>query len=142
MPEAVAIKVKKFLTKDEIQEHLENVEYIMLAGPSANTDTKNPIHFTIFLNTQDALPEDISAAVLEKFCHQYRITHTFDMLYGIEPVAFAQTDESTLMPMHLFKEEDIKAIEHGFMYIYDFEGNSPDFKEPKEGLTGWTYSYN
>ena len=46
------------------------------------------------------------------------------------------------MPMLLVKPEDQKVLPHTAMFVMDFLGDSPDFKEPKEGLTGWSYSYN
>jgi len=137
-----AIKVQKFLSSEEVTTHLEGVEYIILAKPSTRENPKHPIHFTIFLNTQDDLPNEVSDAVFEKFAQQYKISAVIDMLRGLEPVAFAKTNEDALMPMHLYQEEDAKNIGHGTMYIYDFEANAQDFKEPKDGLTGWTYSYN
>jgi len=137
-----ALKTQRYLNKAEIAAHLNGVEYIIMAAPSTRQDAKAPIHFTIFLNTTDILPQEVQQAILEKFAAQYKLFNISDVFSQIDAVAFAITNQETPMPMHLFKADDKKALEHGFMHILDFEADSNDFKEAKSGSTGWSYSYN
>jgi len=137
-----ALKTQRYLNKAEIEAHLNGVEYIIMAAPSTRQDAKAPIHFTIFLNTTDILPQEVQQAILEKFAAQYKLFNISDIFSQIDAVAFAITNQETPMPMHLFKDDDKKSLEHGFMHILDFEADSNDFKEAKSGSTGWSYSYN
>ena len=142
MQEHPAIKAQRYFEPFEIDAHLFGVEYIIMAAPSPEEFKEAPIHFTIFLNTKEPLPESIEQAVFEKFCREYRIKKTAEYFGGVSAVAFAQTQQDTPMPMLLVKPEDQKVLPHTAMFVMDFLGDSPDFKEPKEGLTGWSYSYN
>ena len=135
------IKTNRYFDPSEIDAHLFGVEYIMMAAPSPDQFKDSPIHFTIFLNTKEALPAEAEKAVFEKFCEQYNITATAEYFGGVAAVGFAQTQQETPMPMFLVKEEDRRSIPHTAMFVMDFLGDSTDFKEPKEGLTGWSYSY-
>ena len=137
------IKAHNYLKKDEITEHLQNVEYIILAQQNPDASSKFPIHFTIFLNTPDELPYEVKDAVLDAFCEQYKIDSTDSVLNELAKVGFAKTDEDTLMPMHLFKEKDQKDIEYIELHVIDFLGTSKEFAEVQEdGHTGWSYSYS
>ena len=137
------LNTKRHLSPSEIHAHLKGIEYIIMAAPATRNERKAPIHFTIFLNTNDRLPEEIQSAVLEKFAKQYKITEIHDLFSQLDAVAFSLTGQETPMPLHLFKQEDKKALPHGIMYIMDFEGDSTEFTEAKEkDLTGWSYSYN
>jgi hypothetical protein len=139
----ISLDVHKHLNNSEIIEHLKDVEYIIMAAPNPAEHSKFPIHFTIFLNTSDTLPQDIQAAVLDKFCDQYSITKVDQLLSELAQVGFAKTSEETLMPMHLFKPEDQKKIPGVTMHVMDFLGDSTGFNEvKKEDQTGWSYSYN
>jgi hypothetical protein len=143
MANKISLDAHKHLQESEIISHLKNVEYIIMAAPNPDERSKSPIHFTIFLNTSDALPQDIQAAVLDKFCHQYHITKVDHLLSELAKVGFAETREETLMPMHLFKPEDQQNIPGVIMHIMDFLGDSTGFDEvKKEDQTGWSYSYN
>ena len=137
-----AIRTEHYLTPAEIEAHLDGVEYIIMAAPTTRDNPRTPIHFTIFLNTTDVLPHEIQEAILGKFAEQYKITNIQDVFSQIDAVAFAVTNQDTNMPMHLFKDDDKKNLEHGFMHIIDFEADSVDFGEAKAGSTGWSYSYN
>ncbi|MBN2895735.1 MAG: hypothetical protein JXK05_07585 [Campylobacterales bacterium] len=138
-----AIKTHHHLSVADIVAHLHGVEYIILAQPAPKTRYELPIHFTIFLNTHTPLPSGVKEAVFEKFCDQYEITKTADIMSEIAPVAFAQTDKATLMPMHLFKTEDQQSIPNVPLYVIDFLGDAKGFHEVKvEGQTGWSYSYS
>ena len=66
MPVAQSIATEKYLDIIEIQAHLKNVEYIIMAAPSPEKFLKNPIHFTIFLNTSDDIPRDIQEQIFNK----------------------------------------------------------------------------
>ena len=136
------IQAKQYLEPQEIQEHLDNVEYIIMAQPSVRDSSPAPIHFTIFLNTQEPLPEGVKEAVFDKFCEQYEIFDVIDLLQGLDNIAFSLTQQETPMPMHLFKAQDKMSIPNTLMYIFDFEANAKGFEETKKGLTGWSYSYN
>ncbi|MEA2110501.1 MAG: hypothetical protein U9P71_00480 [Campylobacterota bacterium] len=142
MKEIEALQATRYLEKDELQSHLEGVEYIMMAQPSLRDDSPAPVHFTIFLNTQEALPNEVITPVFEKFCKQYNIFDVIDLISGIGVVAFSVTQQKTPMPMHLFKQEEMKEMPNTKMYIFDFEADATEFKEAKDGLTGWTYSYS
>lgn len=143
MQNAEALKTQRYLNTDEIKAHLEGVEYIVMAAPSAHTDAKAPIHFTFFLNTSDAIPEAIQEQIFAKFCEQFKIHKTFNAMSALQKVGFAVTSQETPMPMHLFKEEDQKNIPHTTMHIIDFEGDSAEFEQvTTHSQTGWTYAYN
>lgn len=137
-----AIKTTRYFEPSEIDAHLFGVEYIIMAAPSPEGFGASPIHFTLFLNTRDPLPESVQKPVLEKFCRQYGITGTAEFFGGIGAVAFAETQQETPMPMWLVREEDRRALPHTLMYIMDFLGDSDTFVEVKrDGLTGWSYSH-
>lgn len=144
MTEKDILKVQKWLSVEEIEKNLKGVEYIVMAAPTMRNDASTPIHFTIYLNTQEPLPSDIVAAVFDKFCDEYKITKVADMLNGLYQVAFSLNDRDTAMPMLLMEEHEIKSeLEHIPMYVFDFECNAEGFKECKtESKTGWTYSYS
>ncbi|RUM66926.1 MAG: hypothetical protein DSZ03_00430 [Sulfurimonas sp.] len=136
-----AIQVEQHLDLNEIEHHLKGVEYSILAQPSVRDDSPASIHFTIFLNTQEPLPDEVKDAVFEKFCSQYGIRNVIDLIAGIDTVAFAKTGHDTPMPMHLYKKEHQK-IANIPMYIFDFEADADQFNEVRnKGLTGWSYSY-
>lgn len=141
--EAQPIKAKHYLTKQEIQQHLKNVQYIVMATPAPDFFEDTPIHFTIFLNTDENLPKDIQEAILNKFLDENKISKTpKELMAQIMPVGFAVSKQDTPMPMLLVKPEDQKTIPYGVMFVYDFLADSDDFKEVKEkNLTGWSYTY-
>ena len=137
-----AIKTTRYLTPEEIERLLQNVEYIMMAAPSPDHFQETPIHFTIFLNTHEELPEHIKEAVLEKFLSENNISQAQHVMSRLAPVGFATTEHETPMPMLLIKPQDIHSIPHTFLHVIDFLAKSDDFAEvTKEGLTGWSYAY-
>jgi len=137
-----ALQAENYLSATEIENHLDGVEYIMMAAPTTRDNPNTPIHFTIFLNTTDVLPTDVQHAILDKFAMQYKISNIYDVFSQIDAVAFAETNLDSVMPMHLFKDDDKKELEHTMMHIIDFEANAEEFGEVKAGSTGWSYSYN
>lgn len=138
-----ALKTNSYLETNEIQEHLKNVEYIIMAAPAPEHFQDTPIHFTIFLNTADRLPQDIQEAVLNKFLQENGIGEPKELMSQIMAVGFAQTVQETPMPMLLIKPQDINSIPHVAMFVMDFLADSDNFSEAKnKSLTGWTYSYN
>jgi len=137
-----ALQAENYLTKPEIQAHLDGVEYIIMAAPTTRDNPRTPIHFTIFLNTTDDLPHEIQEAIIGKFSQQYKITNIVDIFSKLDAVAFAETNLDSVMPMHLFKEESKKELEHTTMHIIDFEADAEGFGEVKAGSTGWSYSYD
>lgn len=138
-----ALKTNKYLETDEIKEHLNNVEYIIMAAPAPEHFKDTPIHFTIFLNTSDNLPQDIQEAVLNKFLDENGIGKPQELMSQIMAVGFAQSTQETPMPMLLVKPQDINSIPHVPMFVMDFLADSDNFGEAKDkSLTGWSYSYN
>ena len=141
MQEMKPLKIHSYLSYNEIEKHLEGVEYIMMASPSLIPD-ELPIHFTIILNTADMIPEEVKPLILEKFCREYKITSTSHVLSNRERIAFAMTTQETPMPKHIVDDAEANSIPWTLLHIIDFLGDSTDFKEAKDGLSGWTYSYN
>jgi len=140
---AQAIKTDKYLTNEEIKKHLQNVEYIIMATPAPEHFKETPIHFSIFLNTDEQLPQDIQEAVLEKFLKENDIRKPAELLSQLMPVGFALSKaQETPMPMLLVKQEDQRSIPFAVMHVMDFLGDSDSFDEAKKRhLTGWSYSY-
>lgn len=141
MQEMKPLSVQSYLSYSEIEKLLEGVEYIMMASPSLVKDAP-PIHFTIILNTSDPIPEEIKPLILEKFCREHAITKTSHLLSNLERIAFAMTSQDTPMPRHLIDDAEARTIPWKLLHIIDFLGDSDGFKEAKDGLSGWSYSYN
>ena len=140
---ANAIVTDKYFDTLEISNHLKNVEYIIMAAPAPEQFKKTPIQFTIFLNTQDRLPQDVQEAVFGKFLEENGIKNPDKIMSQLMPVGFSMSQQDTAMPLLLVKQEDQKSIPHRLMHVYDFLADSDNFFEAKqEKLTGWTYSYN
>lgn len=142
MFEAKPLNIHTYLSKNEIEKHLENVEYIIMAAPSMMADPELPLHFSIFLNTSDSIPEEIKEQLLAKFCQEYAITKTSHVLSNLERIAFATTSQETPMPRHIIDPAEANTIPWTLLHIIDFLGESEGFKEAKDGLSGWSYSYN
>jgi hypothetical protein len=143
LPEAKAIQSLKYLDRDEIKKHLQNVEYIIMAASAPKQFPDTPIHFTIFLNTDENLPKDIQEQVLQKFLKDEGIGKPAELLSQVMPVGFSMSNQETYMPMLLVKREDMASIPHTPMFVMDFLADSENFMEAKiHALTGWTYSYN
>lgn len=141
MQEMQPLSVNSYLSAGEIRTHLENVEYIVMASPSLVAND-HPIHFTIILNTADVIPEEIKPLILEKFCRELGITATSHVLSNRERIAFALTSQETPMPKHIIDDVEANTIPWTLLHIIDFLGDSEGFKEAKDGLSGWSYSYN
>ena len=143
MPVAQAINTDTYLEIDDIPKHLENVEYIIMATPAPSHFKETPVHFTIFLNTQDEFTQDIKDAILDKFCDENFITNPSKVMSQLMPVGFGKSVQDTPMPILLVKPEDQRNIPYAVMHVIDFLGDSDKFFEAKnEGLTGWSYSYS
>jgi len=141
MQEMQALKIHSYLSHSEITKHLEGVDFIIMAGPSMMVD-EHPIHFTIILNTSDLIPEEVKPLILEKFCRELEITATSHVLSNRERIAFAMTTQDTPMPKHIVDDAEANTIPWTLLHIIDFLGDSEGFKEAKDGLSGWSYSYN
>lgn len=141
--EAKAIKTDQYLTNEEIKKHLQNVDYIIMAAPAPEHFKETPIHFTIFLNTDEKLPQKVQEAVLEKFLRENNIGKPAELMSQLMPVGFALSKaQDTPMPMLLVKQEDQRSIPFAVMHVMDFLADSDAFDEAKEkNLTGWSYSY-
>ena len=142
--EAKAIKTDTYLDPVEIQNHLKNVEYIIMAAPAPATFKETPIQFTIFLNTSDDLPAEIKDAVLKKFLDENKIGEPTKLLSQPMPVGFSLSNaQDTPMPLLLIDPQDQRSIPYKLMFVMDFLADSDEFSQAKEhALTGWTYSYN
>lgn len=141
--EAKAIKTERYLSKEAIQKHLQNVEYIIMAAPAPEQFKDTPIHFTIFLNTTDKLPQDVKNAILDKFMDENKMTNAIEVMSQTMPVGFSMSAQDTPMPLLLVKQEDQMSIPYALMHVIDFLADSENFYEAKtHKLTGWTYSYN
>lgn len=139
---AKAITTDKYFDAKEIQEHLKNVEYILMASDAPKHFKDTPIHFTIFLNTDEDLPKDIQEAVLNKFLEDNSIGKPAELMSQLMPVGFSMSQQDTAMPLLLVKPEDQRSIPYAVMFVMDFLADSEKFNEAKyEALTGWTYSY-
>lgn len=141
--QAKALKTEHYLSKEEILKHLENVEYIIMAAPAPEHFKNTPIHFTIFLHTDEQLPQEIQNAVLEKFRQQYDIGEPAELMSQLMPVGFALSKtQDTPMPMLLVNPQDQRSIPYVPMFVIDFLADSDAFDEAKKDhLTGWSYSY-
>lgn len=143
MAVANAIITDKYFDTVEIQNHLKNVEYIIMAAPAPTQFADTPIQFTIFLNTADELPQDIQEAVLNKFLDDNGIRNPKEVMSQLMPVGFSMSQQETPMPLLLIKKEDQASIPYKLMHVMDFLADSDNFFEAKqEKLTGWTYSYS
>lgn len=141
--QADAIKTNKYLDTLEIKQHLENVEYIIMVTPAPETFRETPIHFSLFLNTSEQLPQEIQTAVLEKFMKEHKIKNPQEIMSQLMPVGFGQSTQETPMPMLLVKPQDQSSIPYTVMFVIDFLADSDNFPEAKNNnLTGWSYSYN
>ena len=140
---AKPIQTDTYFTPNEIQKHLKNVEYIIMATPAPSRFKDTPIQFTIFLNTQESFPQDIKDAILDKFLDDYEIKNPTEVMSQLMPVGFSMSTQDTPMPLLLIKQEDQRTIPHAIMHVIDFLADSDKFHEAKvEKLTGWSYSYN
>ncbi|MDD2828513.1 MAG: hypothetical protein PHW18_02935 [Sulfuricurvum sp.] len=140
--EAKPLNITTYLSRNEIEEHLANVDYILMAAPSMMAPPELPLHFSIFLNTSNPIPDEIKPQILDKFCSQLGISKTRYVLSDLVRVAFAITPQETPMPRHLLDEAEANTIPWVTMHIIDFLGDAEGFKEAKDGLNGWSYSYN
>ncbi len=143
MAVANAIITDKYFDPIEMKNHLKNVEYIIMAAPAPDHFKDTPIHFTIFLNTADKLPQDVKDAILDKFLDDNGIKNPKELMTQLMPVGFSMSQQDTAMPLLLVKKEDQQSIPYSVMHVMDFLADSDNFFEAKEEkLTGWTYSYN
>ena len=142
MAVANAIVTDTYFDAIEIANHLKNVEYIIMAAPAPSNFKDTPIQFTIFLNTDDKLPQDVQETVFGKFLQENGIENPSQIMSKLMPVGFSMSQQDTPMPLLLVKSEDQNSIPNTFMHVYDFLADSENFFEAKnEKLTGWSYSY-
>jgi hypothetical protein len=113
-----------------------------MASPSLQSAPDPSLHFTFILNTADKIPDPIKEQLLEKFCFDYNITSMKHVLNNRERIAFAMTSQDTPMPRHIIDDAEANTIPWTLLHIIDFLGESEDFQEAKDGLSGWSYSYN
>jgi len=142
MQDIQPLKIHTYLSLGEIQKHLEGVEFIIMAAPSLMAPPVLPIHFTIILNTPDPIPEEAKPLIVEKFCREHGITATSDLIFEPARIAFAMTAQETPMPRHILDPSEANMVPWVGLQIIDFLGDAEGFKEAKDGLSGWSYSYN
>lgn len=140
MNEIKPLHVHSYLNQTQIDTLLENVDYIIMATPSMLDKPALPIHFSIILNTLDSIPNNIKPKIIEKFCIENNINITSDLIFEPAHIAFAQTTQETPMPRHLIEINEINSIPSRKLQLIDFLGNSENFTEAKNGLTGWSYN--
>jgi len=142
LPVAQSIATDKYLDIIEIQSHLKDVEYIIMAAPAPDTFKDTPIHFSIFLNTSDDIPQEIQQDIFNKFLQNEGIISPAEIMIRIMPVGFSKGAQDTPMPLLIVRQEDMNAITNTPMLVMDFLADSDNFNEAKiEKLNGWTYSY-
>ena len=140
MPEHQAIKTQSYLSVEEIQTLLENIEYVIMAAPAPEHFKKTPLHVTIFLNTSEHYSQEIKDMIFDKFCQDYKITASAEVMSQIMPVGFAKTTHDTPMPMLLVKPQDQNSIPSVPLHVIDFLADSDEFEEvTQKYLTGWSY---
>lgn len=143
MPIAQSIATEKYLDVIEIYSHLQNVEYIIMAASAPDAFKETPIHFTIFLNTSDNIPQEIQQEIFSKFLENEGIVNPAEIMIRVMPVGFSKGAQDTPMPLLIVKQQDMNAIPNVPMLVMDFLADSDNFNEAKiEKLTGWSYSYN
>jgi len=143
LPVAESIATKKYLDIIEIQNHLNNVEYIIMAAQAPKQFPDTPIHFSIFLNTSDNIPAEIQEDIFNKFLQNEGINNPVEKMMRIMPVGFSKGAQDTPMPLLIVRPQDMNDIPNTPMLVMDFLADSDNFNEAKnEALTGWTYSYN
>ena len=143
MPVAQSIATEKYLDIIEIQSHLKDVEYIIMAAPAPDTFKDTPIHFTIFLNTSENIPQEIQEEIFNKFLQNEGIVSPAEIMIRVMPVGFSKGAQDTPMPLLIVRQEDMNAITNTPMLVMDFLADSDNFEQTKKhSLTGWTYSYN
>ncbi|MCK4737255.1 MAG: hypothetical protein KAT10_01740, partial [Sulfurimonas sp.] len=139
MPVAQSIATEKYLDIIEIQSHLKDVEYIIMAAPAPDTFKDTPIHFTIFLNTSENIPQEIQEEIFNKFLQNEGIVSPAEIMIHVMPVGFSKGAQDTPMPLLIVRQEDMNAITNTPMLVMDFLADSDNFEQTKKhSLTGWT----
>ncbi len=143
MPVAQSIATEKYLDVIEIHSHLKNIEYIIMAASAPDAFPNTPIHFSIFLNTSDDIPQEVQKEIFDKFLQNEGIKNPAEIMIRVMPVGFSKGAQDTPMPLLIVRQEDMSAIPNTPILVMDFLADSDNFYEAKvEKLTGWTYSYN
>jgi len=143
LPVAQSIATEKYLDVIEIHSHLKNVEYIIMAASAPDAFPNTPIHFSIFLNTSDDIPQEVQKEIFDKFLQNEGIKNPAEIMIRVMPVGFSKGAQDTPMPLLIVRQEDMSAIPNTPILVMDFLADSDNFYEAKvEKLTGWTYSYN
>ncbi|MBL0707677.1 MAG: hypothetical protein JJW00_01340 [Sulfurimonas sp.] len=141
--QAKPIVTDTYLDLIEIEAHLKDVDYIIMASDAPSHFKDTPIHFSIFLNTDEKIPKEIQDAILDKFLTQEGIGKPAELMSQPMPVGFGKSAQDTPMPLLLVRPQDQQSIPYQVMFVMDFLADSDNFFEAKnEKLTGWTYSYN
>ncbi len=141
MQQYPSIKIKSYLTHQQILINLQDISYIAMIAPTPKEDLKAPLHVSMFLNTDEKLPKEVQKSIFDKFCKDCKLFNATDILSQIMPVGFADTGHDSAMPMLLIKSQDQMSIPHIPMFVLDFLADSDEFTDTKtKGLTGWSYA--
>lgn len=140
--EAKALETHSYLSQSEIASHLNGLSHIVMVAPAPEHFEETPLHFTLFLNTQELLSKEIQQAIFEKFLTEQQITNPQEIMSELMPVGFGNTTQQTPMPLLLIKPQERASIPHIPMFVMDFLADSTHFSEAKtKSLTGWSYIY-
>ncbi len=134
-----SIEIKGYLNHSEIDALLDGVEYIVSVAPSMMAN-ELPLHFSIFLNTTEEIPPQYKDAVFDKFCQELRVSESSHLLSTLAPIAFAITAQESPMPRYLIDPNEAMQIPHKKLHLIDFLGDSEQFPQAKDGLSGWSYN--
>ncbi len=139
------LHTEKWLNDSEIFKLLSNVEYIVMAQPNLDESSQANIHFTLFLNTAEDLPQEIISQILDKFSRENSLSMIGTVKHLVMDIYFAQTNQPTPMPYYNADNSQMDVEEAGSIknLILDFTAKgSKGYEKIKEGLTGWSYVYN
>ncbi len=138
------LKTEKWLSDAEIFTLLQGVSYIILAEPNFAEGASTTSHFTIFFNTQEEIPDDITQQILEKFAQEHTLYDIENFQHMLADVAFAANNQETPMPMVINHQAEHTPYEEGAgsvkNYIFAFNANFKEgFEKTLEGFSGWSY---
>ncbi|KIM11058.1 MAG: hypothetical protein KU37_08105 [Sulfuricurvum sp. PC08-66] len=143
-PEKI-LKTYKWYTQAEIEMFLEGVSHIIMVEPDLRDNKSKRLHFTLFLNTREALPPVVIEPVTEKFFDELGLYDVIEMSHFMAEVAFAQTSQETPMP-HLLDEAATASYDGAQSvpcFVLDFYALAREgYEEIAEGLSGWSYVRN
>ena len=137
--ELIKNELNNFSIQYQLQENKENIGF---AGGHNKLYGLSKIDYFLILN-QDIFLEPDCLEKIVKFLDENSIKNPIEVMSQIMPVGFSQSQQETLMPLLLVKQEDMRDIPNFAMFVFDFLADSDNFSEAKDkSLTGWSYSYS